>query len=90
MARRRTAPAVAVDDVRPDLAAKYRRLAVRYAGIGTADTVPPWSGRFADLADALETGEPVTLYAWQLPSWLPNRPRSGRVLVTADGAVVRL
>lgn len=94
MARRRAtaAPPVA-EGLRADLAAKYRDLGARYRGLsagqpaGAAVFVSP----FDRLADKLEAGEPVELYAALLPRWLPGRrPRHGRVRLERDGTITRI
>jgi hypothetical protein len=88
VARRRTSAAeVVAPDVRGALAGRFRRLAVRYAGLGVGGRVPPGGGRFAVLVAALEDGEPVTVYAWQLPRSVGVRRGPGRVRVEPDGTL---
>lgn len=92
MARRRStgAPPMA-EEVRATVARKYRRVGARYVGLGATGpgggTVPPDWSPFDRLADDLAAGDPVELYAWQLPRWLPGRPRRGRVVIDGDGTV---
>lgn len=92
MARRRsTATETPPDEVRDELADRYRDLGARYRGLGavgpSGGEVPPDWSPFDDLADDLEAGEVITLNAWQLPRWLPARPRRGRVRLERDGTI---
>lgn len=93
MARRRpTATPAPADEVRAELAERYRDLGARFRGVGHGGGEVPrdWSP-FDRLADKLEAGEPVELYAALLPRWLPGpRPRHGRVRLERDGTVTRI
>ena len=89
MALRRPKPALAGPEVRARLADRYRHLIDQYSeAIARGPFSCPWPRQ----VEALESGEPVEVYGWELRRVLdegvPKPHPSDRVRVEPDGSIV--